>query len=50
MIVDASSNDAIKQQAIKEGMKTLHKSGLEQVLNGATTLEELLRVVDIRTE
>jgi type IV pilus assembly protein PilB len=50
MIVDASSDDAIKQQAIKEGMKTLRKSGLEQVLNGTTTLEELLRVVDIRME
>ncbi len=50
MIVDASSDDAIKQQAIKEGMKTLRKNGLEQVLNGTTTLEELLRVVDMRME
>ncbi len=50
MIVDASSDDAIKQQAVKEGMKTLHKSGIEQVLNHITTLDELKRVVDMRTE
>jgi type II secretory ATPase GspE/PulE/Tfp pilus assembly ATPase PilB-like protein len=31
-------------------MKTLYKSALEEVLSGATTLEELLRVVDVRTE
>lgn len=50
MIIDSSGDEAIKQQAIKEGMKTLQKSGLEQVLKGATTLEELLRFVEVRTE
>jgi type II secretory ATPase GspE/PulE/Tfp pilus assembly ATPase PilB-like protein len=49
MIIDECDDEAIKQQAISEGMKTLHKSGLEQVLKGATTLEELLRFVDVRT-
>lgn len=50
MIADGKSDDAIKQQAIEEGMKTLRISALEQVLNGTTTLEELHRVVDMRTE
>ncbi|MBW8040619.1 MAG: type II/IV secretion system protein [Planctomycetes bacterium] len=50
MIVEASSDDAIKRQTIAEGMKTLRKSGVEEVLNGVTTLEELTRVVDMRLE
>lgn len=48
MIVKGSSDDAIKEQAIKEGMRTLRNSGLEEVLNTETTIEELLRLVDIR--
>ena len=50
MITARCSDDEIKAQAIKEGMRTLRESGLEQVLTGATTLEELLRVVDMRQE
>lgn len=50
MIVDASGDDVIKQQAIKEGMKTLHKRTVDEVLNGATTLKEMMRVVEVRTE
>ena len=50
MIVDASSDDVIKQQAIKEGMKTLHKRTVDEVLNGVTTLKEMMRVVEVRTE
>jgi type IV pilus assembly protein PilB len=50
MIVNSDSDDAIKQQAIAEGMKTLHQSGIEAVLNGSAAIEELLRLVDIRTE
>ena len=34
----------------KEGMKTLRKSGIEEVLNCTTTLEEIVRVVDMRME
>ncbi len=49
MIVEADSDNAIAQQAIKEGMKTLRKSGIEQVLNGSTVFEELLRFVDMGT-
>jgi len=50
MIVDGASDDAIKHQAISEGMKTLRKSGIDEVVNGVTTLDELTRVVDIRTD
>jgi type IV pilus assembly protein PilB len=50
MIVEEASDDTIKQQAISEGMKTLRKSGLDEVINGLTTLDELMRVVDIRTD
>lgn len=50
MIVSGCNDDEIKSQAIKEGMKTLRTTGVEQVLAGVTTLEELLRVVDMRQE
>jgi len=50
MIVDGASDDAIKHQAVSEGMKTLRKSGIDEVVNGVTTLDELMRVVDIRTD
>jgi type IV pilus assembly protein PilB len=49
MIVDGASDDKIKQQSIAEGMRTLRKSGVDEVLNGVTTLNELMRVVDIGT-
>lgn len=47
MIVTGRSNDEVESQAIKEGMKTLRASGIDEVLSGATTFEELLRVVDM---
>ena len=50
IILDAGSDNAIAQQAIKEGMNTLCKSGIEEVLNGSTTFEELLRFVDMGTQ
>ncbi|OHB59959.1 MAG: hypothetical protein A2167_06555 [Planctomycetes bacterium RBG_13_46_10] len=50
MIVEQASDDAIKQQAINDGMKTLRKSGIDAVISGVTTLDELMRIVDIRTD
>jgi len=50
MILETGSDNAIAQQAIKEGMNTLCKSGIEEVLNGSTTFEELLRFVDMGTQ
>ena len=48
MVVADASDDQIKAQAITEGMKTLKMQGLAQVLAGTTTMDELLRVVDMR--
>ena len=50
MVVTGCSDDEIKQQAIKEDMKTLRTSAIEEVLAGTTTIEELLRVVNIKEE
>jgi type IV pilus assembly protein PilB len=50
MVTDGCSDDAIKQQAVKEGMKTLRKSAVDEVLSGATTLDEMMRVIDVRVE
>jgi type II secretory ATPase GspE/PulE/Tfp pilus assembly ATPase PilB-like protein len=50
LITNADNDETIKQQAIAEGMKTLRQDGIEQVLTGGTTLNELLRVVDMRSE
>jgi len=47
MIVGRSSDQEIKQQAIKEGMKTLCESAVNQVLDGVTTVEELMRIIDV---
>ncbi|MFZ0035679.1 MAG: GspE/PulE family protein [Sedimentisphaerales bacterium] len=50
MVIDAGSDDVIKQQAIEEGMKTLRNNVIDEVLNGVTSLDEMMRVVDVRTE
>jgi type IV pilus assembly protein PilB len=50
MIINADNDDNIKRKAIAEGMKTLRKDGIEQVVNGTTTLEELQRLVDMEAE
>jgi type IV pilus assembly protein PilB len=44
LILSRSQEHIIKQQARKEGMKTLREVALEQALLGNTTLEEMLRV------
>jgi type IV pilus assembly protein PilB len=50
MIIDGKGDAEIKQQAIDEGMKTLRKSAVNEVLNAVTTVEEVLRVVDARMD
>ena len=49
LITEQNGDEAIKEQATKEGMKSLYKNAVENVLNGLTTAEELIRVVDVRT-
>ncbi len=44
LINNKASIDCIKEKAIKSGMVTLYESGKELVVNGITTIEELLRI------
>ncbi len=44
MITDRTDSQSIKNHAISHGMKTLRQDGLQKVINGITTLEEVLRV------
>jgi len=44
LIIKKASSNIIKDAAIKKGMKTLKESGMEKVLQGITTIEEVLRV------
>ncbi|MBS1113377.1 MAG: gspE [Nitrospirae bacterium] len=44
MITDKIDSQSIKNHAISRGMKTLRMDGLEKVVQGITTLEEVLRV------
>jgi len=44
LILSRSQEHIIKQQARREGMKTLREIGLEEAAKGITTLEEVLRV------
>ena len=43
-IVDGGSAIEIKDQAIKEGMITLRRAGILNVIRGRTSLEETLRI------
>jgi type IV pilus assembly protein PilB len=47
LIVESASDAALKQQAVREGMRTLRQSALEEVRDGATRFEEVARVVDM---
>ena len=40
---DNSNEDIIRQKALDEGMITLRESGIDKVLNGSTTVAEILR-------
>jgi len=44
MITETIDTQGIKNAAVSRGMKTLRKDGIEKVINGVTTLEEVLRV------
>lgn len=44
LILRGASASEIKEQAIKDGMLTLRRSGLEKVKKGLTTIEEVVRV------
>ncbi len=44
LILDRSQEHIIKQQALKEGMKSLREDGVRAALMGLTTLEEVVRI------
>ena len=44
LILGRSSSNAIKQKAVEEGMLTLRDDGWSKVLEGMTTIEEVVRV------
>ncbi|MDO8603303.1 MAG: type II secretion system ATPase GspE [Candidatus Omnitrophota bacterium] len=43
LIVDKASSDVIKKTAVDIGMKTLREDGLDKVLKGITTSEEVIK-------
>ncbi len=43
LIMDRASTDAIRSAARRQGMKTLREAGIQAVLNGVTTSEEILQ-------
>lgn len=43
LVFDNSNEDIIRQKALDEGMITLRESGIDKVLNGSTTVAEILR-------
>jgi len=48
MIVRRASSNEIKAQAVREGMRTLRDDGLEKVISGVSTIDEILRVVYVQ--
>lgn len=46
MIIAKASAAEIKKQALKEGMTTLRGDGMEKVMQGVTTVEEIMRVTE----
>ncbi|RMG60909.1 MAG: type II secretion system protein GspE [Deltaproteobacteria bacterium] len=45
LVASDASESSIRQMAIAEGMKTLAQSGLEKVLKGITSVNEVIRVI-----
>jgi type IV pilus assembly protein PilB len=45
LTIEEASTAAIKKVAVDQGMKTMRMDGWEKVLEGTTSIEEVLRVV-----
>jgi type IV pilus assembly protein PilB len=45
LILDGASHDLIRAEARAQGMRTLHEDGLEKVVQGTTSIAEVLRVL-----
>jgi len=46
LIVEKASASAIQKQAMEEGMLTMKQDGYAKVLEGITTIDEVLRVAE----
>lgn len=46
MIYNKAELEAIRQQAIKDGMRTMKQDGIEKIFRGLSDYKQLLRVVD----
>ena len=44
LVVKRATSDEIMEKAREQGMKTMFEDGLEKVLSGLITLEEIMRV------
>ena len=49
LVLRGASSTVIRTQAIQDGMRTLRDDGVLKVLEGATTVDELLRVVFVES-
>jgi type IV pilus assembly protein PilB len=45
LIVERKTSDDIRRLAIEQGMITLRNDGFRKVINGITSIEEVIRVV-----
>jgi len=50
MILDGRGDTHLKEQAVREGMQTLRTGAIGEVLRGTTTADELMRVVDLKSD
>jgi type IV pilus assembly protein PilB len=48
MVLQGGSTDELRERAVQDGMLTLRRSGLEKILAGVTSLEEILKVTLVR--
>lgn len=47
-IINNEDSDSLKELGIRNGMKTLNKACIEKVIQGVTTIDELMRVAYLR--
>ena len=50
LILNRQAASEIRDLAMKEGMKTLRQNGIQKVLDGVSTLDEVKRVVYVEQE
>ena len=50
LVLERAPASQIKETAIKNGMKTLFDNGMEKVIDGITTIGEVLRVTRAEIE